>query len=85
MKEENDMQTYSSPFFGSKPFNSGHRMRELNTDEIDAVSGGLYFEAGSFRFATGSFGAIATWGGGHTSGGWTVGYSSPAGEFYFNE
>ncbi|SDA93684.1 bacteriocin [Sinorhizobium sp. NFACC03] len=60
-------------------------LRELNEKELDAVSGGLYFEMGEFRFATGSYGAIATWGGGHVNGGLTVGYSSSTHEFYINQ
>jgi len=64
---------------------TGSTMRELDVSETEAVSGGLYFEAGSFRFATGSFGALATWNGGHINGGWTIGFSSRTGTFYVNE
>lgn len=51
----------------------GSTKRDLNTDEIDAVSGGLYFEAGRFRFTTLSSGWYATWDGGAGNGGWGAG------------
>lgn len=52
---------------------NGSTLRELDIEEIDAVSGGLYFEAGRFRFTTLSNGWYATWDSGASNGGWGVG------------
>lgn len=64
---------------------TGSTMRELDFDETEAVAGGFYMQVGNFRFASGGYGAVATWNGGHNNGGWTAGYSSRTGTFYVNE